>query len=188
MPGASHSDVSQLKVPARTDDHAQGDANAPATLIEYGDYQCPACRAAYPLVKDLQRRHPADLRFVFRNFPLTQAHPLAQLAAQLAEAAATLGKFWPMHDWLYENQEAWSDGDGAELLSGARRLDIDAEELKLAMGSPDIARRIRSDFTSGVRSGVSGTPGFFVNGVLYTGVSPSVTQAVENAVARGRTY
>jgi len=182
--GAPQPHVSQLKVPARADDHTQGDANAPVTLIEYGDYQCPACRAAYPLVKDLQRRHPADLRFVFRNFPLTQAHPLAQRAAQLAEAAATLGKFWPMHDWLYENQEAWSDGDGSELLSGARALDIDADELQLALESPDIARRIRGDFTSGVRSGVNGTPGFFVNGVLYTGVSRSVVQAVENTVAR----
>jgi len=169
----------------RPEDHVEGDAGAPVTLIEYGDYQCPACRAAYPLVKNLQKHHPHDLRFVFRNFPLTQAHPLAQRAARQAEAAAKLGKFWPMHDWLYEHQESWSNGDGSELLSGARGLDIDEDELAAAMASPDIERRIRSDFISGVRGGVSGTPGFFVNGVLYTGVSQAFTRAIENAVARG---
>ena len=97
----------------------QGAATAAVTLVEYGDYQCPYCGAAYPLVKELQRQFADDLRFVFRNFPLTQAHPLAQMAAELAEAAAAQDKFWPMHDWIYQNQEQWSAGGADELLNSS---------------------------------------------------------------------
>src|SRR5271168_3363645 len=86
-------------------DHAEGLADAPLTLVEYGDYQCPYCGMAYPGVKKLQKTLGKKLRFVFRNFPLTQAHPYARIAAEAAEAAALLGKFWPMHDMIYENQD-----------------------------------------------------------------------------------
>jgi protein-disulfide isomerase len=96
--------ATQLTVPVRAEDHVQGTATAAVTLVEYGDYQCPYCGAAHPLVKQLQQQFAGDLRFVFRNFPLTQAHPLAQMAAELAEAAGFQDKFWPMHDWIYENQ------------------------------------------------------------------------------------
>jgi protein-disulfide isomerase len=179
------SDATQLTVAVHADDHVQGEASARLTLVEYGDYQCPACGAAYPLVKEVQQEYPRDVRFVFRNFPLTQIHPLAQLAAEIAEAAGTLGKFWPMHDWLYENQEQWSGDDdgGAALLAGARSLGLDEAALEAAVAVPKIAQRIKADFKSGIRSGVNGTPGFFVNGVLYTGVSPSLTRAIEAAIA-----
>src|SRR5580704_9631404 len=97
--------VARLTMPVSERDHIEGPANAPLTLVEYGDYQCPYCGAAYPVVKRLQKTLGKKLRFVFRDFPLTQAHPYAQVAAEAAEAAGLLGKFWPMHDMIYENQE-----------------------------------------------------------------------------------
>src|SRR4051794_26582817 len=98
-------ETARLTLPVSERDHSEGPATAVLTLVEYGDYQCPYCGAAYPVVKRLQKALRKDLRFVFRNFPLTQAHLYAMVAAQAAEAAALLGKFWPMHDVIYENQE-----------------------------------------------------------------------------------
>ena len=121
--------MTQLTIPVSAEDHAQGDTSAAITLVEYGDYQCPYCGAAYPLVQQVQQQFGADLRFVFRNFPLTQAHPLALMAAELAEAAATLGQFWPMHDWIYENQQAWSEGGAGELSGGITAVGLDASKL-----------------------------------------------------------
>jgi protein-disulfide isomerase len=172
--------MTQLTIPVGAEDHAQGKSSAAVTLVEYGDYQCPYCGAAYPLVRQLQTQFGADLRFVFRNFPLTQAHPLAQMAAELAEAAATLGHFWPMHDWIYENQDAWSQGDGEELLGGITVVGLDAGKVGQAVKQPQIDRRIKADFNGGVRSGVNGTPSFFVNGKLHQG-SP---QALAGAIGR----
>jgi protein-disulfide isomerase len=172
--------MTQLTIPVGAEDHAQGKSSAAVTLVEYGDYQCPYCGAAYPLVRQLQQQFGAELRFVFRNFPLTQAHPLAQMAAELAEAAATLGQFWPMHDWIYENQDAWSQGDGEELLGGITVLELDADKIAQAIKQPQIERRIKTDFNGGVRSGVNGTPSFFVNGKLHQG-SP---QALAGAIGR----
>src|SRR6202044_1590923 len=103
--------MATLKVPVTTEDHAQGPANAPVTLVEYGDYECPYCGQAYPIVKELQKLEGKSLRFVFRNFPLAQVHPHAVHAAYAAEAAAKQGKFWEMHDKLYENQQALEDHD-----------------------------------------------------------------------------
>lgn len=176
--------ASQLTIPVRPEDHAQGSATAAATLVEYGDYQCPYCGAAYPLVKKLQRQFGDDLRFVFRNFPLTQAHPLAHLAAELAEAAATLGKFWPMHDWIYEHQEQWSEGGIEELLGGVAAIGLDAAALEGALKQTQIAQRIKADFNGGVRSGVNGTPSFFINGHLHQGGPPALAQAIERLLGR----
>jgi protein-disulfide isomerase len=176
--------MTQLKIPVGAEDHAQGDASAAVTLVEYGDYQCPYCGAAHPLVKQLQRQFGADLRFVFRNFPLTQAHPLAQMAAELAEAAATLGQFWPMHDWIYENQETWSAGGADELLAGIAVVGLDAGKLAHALKQPQIERRIKADFNGGVRSGVNGTPSFFVNGKLHQGSPQALAQAIERTIGR----
>lgn len=174
----------QLTIAVGAKDHAQGNPGAAVTLVEYGDYQCPYCGAAYPVVKQLQRHFKNDLRFVFRNFPLTQAHPLAQMAAELAEAAALQGKFWSMHDWIYENQERWSSAGEEELLGGIEAVGLDAVALEHALKQPEIAERIKADFNSGVRSGVNGTPSFFINGRLHQASPDALARAIEGAMRR----
>ena len=156
----------QLKPPVGSTDHAQGKLEALVTLVEYGDYQCPYCGQAYPIVKRLQKRFGSRLRFVFRNFPLAEAHPFAMAAAEMAEGAALQDKFWQMHDSLYEHQEALELN---HLLDYAKRLQLDIGKLKTDIASPDVDKRIRSDFSSGVRSGVNGTPSFFIDGVKFDG-------------------
>src|SRR4051812_47478292 len=99
-------DIARLTMPVGARDHAQGPADAPVTLVEYGDYECPHCGRAYPIIKEVQRRLGLKLRFIFRNFPLSESHPHAQQAAEAAEAAAAPGRFWEMHDMLYEHQQA----------------------------------------------------------------------------------
>ena len=147
-------------------DHMQGPADAPLTLVEYGDYQCPYCGAAYPVVKRLQKTLGNKLRFVFRNFPLPQAHPYAMAAAEAAEAAAILGKFWPMHDMIYENQEELSPESLAEW---AHELGLADDKLEKALEAPEIDKRLKEDRSSGIRSGVNGTPTFYINGNRYDG-------------------
>jgi protein-disulfide isomerase len=147
-------------------DHIQGPADAPVTLVEYGDYQCPFCGAAYPIIKDVQGRVGDGLRFVFRNFPISTSHPDAELAAEAAEAAAVQDKFWEMHDLLYENQARL----GSENLHAyAERLGLDLETFDSELASHAYAARVREDFMSGVRSGVNGTPTFYLNGTRYDG-------------------
>ena len=145
-------------------DHIQGPANAPVTLVEYGDYQCPYCGAAYPIVKDVQAQMGDRLRFVFRNFPITTSHPYAAQAAEAAEAAAAQERFWEMHDTLYENQSRL-DLDG--LLAHAERLGLDLARFERELTDHVHADRVHEDFMSGVRSGVNGTPTFYVNGVRH---------------------
>jgi len=145
-------------------DHQQGPETAPVTLVEYGDYECPYCGEAYPIVKEIQRRLGDRLRFVFRNFPLTQAHPHAEHAAEAAEAAAGQGKFWEMHDSLFEHQRALDD---AHLVHYAVALNLDKERFEREMTEHVHTNRVREDFLSGVRSGVNGTPTFFINGVRH---------------------
>jgi protein-disulfide isomerase len=142
-------------------DHAQGSGDAPITLVEYGDYQCPYCGMAYPIVKRVQARLGKRLRFVFRNFPIAEAHPDAVAAAELAEAAALQDKFWEMHDMLYEHQRALSPAD---LQRYAKELKLDFDALELALTSGEPQKAVQADFDSGIRSGVSGTPTFFANG------------------------
>jgi protein-disulfide isomerase len=136
-------------------------------LLEYGDYQCPYCGAAYPIVKRVQKELGAKLRFVFRNFPITNAHPYAQWAAETAEAAAAQGKFWEMHDYLYENQG--SLGDEAFFVKYEKKLKLDSAKLNDDVAQHAHSDRIQEDFMSGVRSGVNGTPTFFINGLRYDG-------------------
>ena len=173
-----------LSVPVSARDHLQGNGHAVVTLLEYGDFQCPACGSAYPLVKQLQRRYAGNLRFVFRHFPLTQAHPFATLAAELAEAAAVEGQFWAMHDWLYENQADWVPSGAAGLEAGVRALGLDEAAIAATLRDPDIDARIRGDFMGGVRSGVNGTPGFYVNGYLYQGDFDALVHAIGRVIAR----
>jgi protein-disulfide isomerase len=154
-----------LTVPVTEDrDHIQGAPDAAVTLVEYGDYECPYCGAAYPIVKQVQGAMGDELRFVFRNFPITTAHPHAEQAAEAAEAAAAQDRFWPMHDFLYENQQRL---EAEDLLGYASSLELDAERFKRELEEHVHAARVYEDFMSGVRSGVNGTPGFFINGVRY---------------------
>jgi protein-disulfide isomerase len=145
-------------------DHLQGPADAAATLVEYGDYECPYCGAAYPIVKEIQSRLGERLRFVFRNFPITTSHPHAEQAAESAESAAAQGRFWEMHDLLYENQARLRDPD---LRGYAENLGLDVERFDRELTEHVHAARVREDFMSGVRSGVNGTPTFYINGVRH---------------------
>ena len=158
--------MSQLTLPVGERDHAQGPATAPVTIVEYGDYECPHCGRAYPIVKELQRRLGDQLRFVFRNFPLENVHPHAAHAAAAAEAAAGQRKFWEMHDVVFERQQHLTDPD---LRRYAEELGLDAERFVADAASRATAERVRGDFMSGVRSGVNGTPTFFVNGRRHDG-------------------
>jgi protein-disulfide isomerase len=145
-------------------DHIQGPADAAVTLVEYGDYECPYCGAAYPIIKELQARMSERLRFVFRNFPITTSHPHAEHAAEAAEAAGARGRFWEMHDVLFENQRRLDDQD---LPAYAERLGLDVETFAKELAEHVHAERVREAFMSGVRSGVNGTPTFYINGVRH---------------------
>jgi protein-disulfide isomerase len=154
-----------LAVPVDEDrDHIQGSASAAVTLVEYGDYECPYCGAAYPIIKELQDRMGDRLRFVFRNFPITTSHAHAEQAAEAAEAASSQGRFWEMHDLLYENQRRLEDQD---LHAYAEQLGLDVDLFDKELAEHVHAPRVREDFMSGVRSGVNGTPSFYVNGVRH---------------------
>lgn len=145
-------------------DHLQGPISAPVTLVQYGDFECPYCGHAYPIIKDLQTRMEGRLRFVFRNFPISTSHPHAEHAAEAAEAAAAQGKFWEMHDLLYERQRHLADED---LHAYAEEVGLDTERFDTEMAGHVHAARVREDFMSGIRSGVNGTPTFYINGVRH---------------------
>jgi protein-disulfide isomerase len=134
--------------------------------VEYGDYQCPHCGRAYPIIKGIQAKLGDKLKFVFRNFPLADAHPNAMHAAIAAEAAGAQGKFWEMHDILFENQIHLGD---SHLLHYAGRIGVDAGRWKTDFEKPEFTQRVEEDFESGIRSGVNGTPSFFINGQKYNG-------------------
>jgi len=157
-----------LTPPVSERDHTQGPANAPITLVEYGDYQCPYCGEAHPVVKQLQKALGKRLRFVFRNFPLTEAHPYALIAAETAEAAALQGKFWEMHDHVYEHQD---ELEPDILPVWAEEIGLDLDKFGNALKQGLVIKRINDDRASGIRSGVNGTPSFFINGTRYDGES-----------------
>lgn len=180
-------DRSALTPAVGTRDHAQGSAGAPVTLVEYGDYECPHCGRAYPIVKAIQRRLGHRLRFVFRNFPLSQAHPHAEHAAEAAEAAGAQGRFWEMHDALFEHQQALDD---THLAGYARAVHLDEARFVDELGRHAYAKRVREDFSSGVRSGVNGTPTFFVNGERYDGSwdPDTLLEVLEEAAQEGKRH
>jgi protein-disulfide isomerase len=163
-------------------DHSQGDAAAPLTLVEYGDYECSYCGLAYPIVKEIQVAFGKQLRFVFRNFPLKEAHPHAEQAAWLAEGAAGAGVFWPVHDLLYENQSRLKHTD---LTRYGQAAGMSAEAIDAAL-SGAFSDRVSNDFRSGVRSGVNGTPTFFINGKRHNGSFEAavLTDALQAALGR----
>jgi len=153
--------------PVGARDHARGPKDAPVTLVQYGDYECPYCGQAHPLLKELQKRAGERVRFVFRHFPLDSVHPRARRAAQAAEAAASQGRFWEMHDLLYESQgELLGEED---LMRYAAELGLDLGRFEEDLANDHHAWRIEEDRLGGSRVGVEGTPAFFVNGVRYTG-------------------
>jgi protein-disulfide isomerase len=159
-------DTPTLTPPIGERDHVIGPPNAPVTLVEYGDYECPYCGAAHPVVTAVRRRLGKGLRFAFRHFPLTRIHPHAEHAAEAAEAAGAQGKFWQMHDLLFEHQDALEDED---LLLYAASIGLDLERFASELENGLYAARVREDFLSGVRSGVNGTPTFFINGRRHEG-------------------
>lgn len=156
----------KLAVPVAQTDHHQGSVYAPAKLVEYGDYECPACGAAYPLIEAVQQALGDKLCFVYRHFPLTNAHPHAQKAAEAAEAAGAQGAFWEMHQMLFENQDELELED---LERYGAVLNLDVEQMLSELAEEKYDPKIRNDVRGGIRSGVNGTPTFFVNGVRYEG-------------------
>ena len=175
-------DAPRLHVPVTEKDHAAGPPDAPVTLVEYGDYECPYCGRAYPVVKELQKRLGDRLRFVFRNFPLNTLHEHAGVAAQAAEAAAAQGRFWEMHDILYENQDELAETD---IQQYALKIGLELYQFNADLASEKYARRVRDDFRGGVRSGVNRTPTFFINSVRYDGrhTVEAMLAALESAAA-----
>lgn len=149
---------SRLALPVSPDrDHIQGPIDAPVTLLEYGDYQCPFCAAAHPVVRAIEAQMGDRMRFVFRHFPLTTVHPDAENAAEAAEAAGSQRRYWAMHDTLYNNSQ---NLDGYHLIAYASALGLDVEQFTADVAGHAYASKVGEDFMSGVRSGVNGTPSF----------------------------
>ncbi|HZS41221.1 MAG TPA: DsbA family protein [Polyangia bacterium] len=158
--------MSKLTPPVNEHDHLRGALSAPVKLCEFGDYQCPFCGEAYPVVKMLEETLGERLCVAFRNFPIVGSHPHALLAAQAAEAAGAQGKFWEMHDLLYENQDALEVED---LVRYADVLGLDVDQFVEDVRTQRFLGKIRADLKSGALSGVNGTPTFFVNGRRHDG-------------------
>lgn len=168
-----------LTPPVTERDHVLGPADAPVTLLEYGDYECPYCGRAFPIVNRLREELGDRLRVAFRHFPQNNVHAHASVAAQAAEAAGAQGKFWPMHEMLFRHQDDLADAD---LVQYALRIGLEVYSFESDLASEHYARRVRADFESGVQSGVTGTPTFFINGVRYAG--PLEYEALREAIER----
>ena len=161
----SKKEIKKITVPVNIgSDHIRGQVNAPITIVEYGDYECPYTGMAYPIVKEIMKRFSDKVYFVFHNFPLNEIHPHAQHAAEAAEAAAAQDKFWQMHDYLFEHQKALDD---SHLLEYAQKVGLDIEKFKQELSRHIYAPLIEKSLKDGIASGVGGTPTFFVNGVRY---------------------
>ena len=175
--------MSTLRNPISADDHLLGSPKAAIQLVEYGDYQCPYCGEAYPVVKELARRYGDRLAIVFRHFPLTEAHPEAFNAALVAEFAGSLGQFWAAHDALYENQDRLGPELYGEIVAS---LGQSAEQFQRAVDSGAFETRIRHQMEGGLRSGVNGTPCFFISGQRHdlTGSFDTLLDVVGQLVER----
>lgn len=173
--------MSTLKVSVTEHDHIQGAVDADCCLVEYGDYECPSCGAVQPMIRDLRLRFGDRLAIVFRNFPLSEMHFKAEPAAEVAEFAAEHGKFWEMHDLLFDHQEELGDQMFHVL---ADRLGLVDSELQTAVYRKSYSKRIQADFKGGIRSGVNGTPTFFINGERFDGASDydSFVVAIEQSL------
>jgi protein-disulfide isomerase len=173
----------ELRFPIGESDHVIGGANAPVTLLEYGDYQCPHCQAAQPTVAGLLRHYGGDLRFAYRHFPLVTIHAYAKAAAETAEFAGSRGRFWEMHDALFANGPRLSV---PTLLLLADQLGLEAASLREALATGRFAPKVDRDFASGVRSGVNGTPCFFINGRRFDGAHDlmSLAAAIDSSLVK----
>jgi protein-disulfide isomerase len=170
-----------LTPPVDRHDRVLGGDRPLVTLVEFGDYECPFCGRAHPIVTDALRRMPEEIRFVFRHFPLSRVHPHALSAALAAEAAGAQGQFWPMHDTLFENQDALADDD---LAGYAENLGLDVRRFIADFERGTYLPKVRGDFRSGVRSDVNGTPTFFIDGHRYDGswIDGSLTRTLAELV------
>ena len=176
--------MATLAIPLSVHDHVRGRVDASLTVVQYGDFQCPHCARMYPMVLEIADDLGDSVAFAFRHFPLSQIHPLAQLTAEAAEAAASQGRFWEMATVLYENQEEMDDD---RLTHFAQKAGLDIKRFKKEVKSGIHASRVRADYLGGVRSGVKGTPAFFINGELYEGAYESAALVAELLRAsRGR--
>jgi protein-disulfide isomerase len=175
--------MAKLKVPVGQADHTLGEEDAPVTLVEYGDYECPHCGHAHPIVEAVRKHFGKQLRFVFRNFPLTQIHPHAEMAAETAEFAGAKGRFWEMHDAIFENQSRLGT---SFLLQLAGKHGLASDGLAAALEEHEYLPRIQDDFMGGVRSGVNGTPTFFMNGERYeeSWEFEDLVEAIEERLSR----
>jgi len=175
--------MAKLTPPINKNDHVQGPPDGIVTLVEYGDYQCPHCGAAFPIVKQIEKAFVKNLRFAFRHFPLSNVHQYAFPAAIAAEAAARQGKFWEMHDMIFEQQSLLNE---YALLEFAKEVGLKIPAFKMDLRDPKLAEKVEADFESGVRSGVNGTPSFFINGDKHDGPFDYATlaSAVEEKMRR----
>ncbi|SCG61255.1 DsbA family protein [Micromonospora inositola] len=158
--------TAKLRIPVTEADHARGPVDAPVTLVEYGDFQCRFCGAAYANLTEVRRQRADQVRLVYRHFPIANVHPYAESAAEAAEAAGRRGRFWEMHDWLYEHQDQL---DPVHLSLGVEQLGLPPDEVDAEVKGHADADRVRRDFVGGIRSGVNGTPTLFVNEVRHDG-------------------
>ncbi|RUM23889.1 DsbA family protein [Rhizobium vallis] len=178
--------MTQLRVPITSLDHIQGDDNAIVTLVEYGDYECPHCAAAQPSLEQILAHFGNRLRLVYRHFPMVEVHPHAGAAAEAAEFAGAHGLFWQMHHAIFANQHRLNV---PLLIALAANLKLSPIELRDALASGRFATKVREDFIGGVRSGVNGTPTFFVNGLRHDSpygvatLSSAIDQAILGAAA-----
>ncbi|SHL59634.1 Thioredoxin [Chitinophaga jiangningensis] len=156
--------MAHLKTAVSKGDHTLGNPKAAKVLVEYGDYQCPHCGLAFPFINRLLDNYGDEILFVFRNFPLQESHPAAMMAALAAEAAGLQGKFWEMHDMIFEHQASLS---ADTLLHLAEKLQLDMQKFSQDWRSQELMSRVEGDFEGGLRSGVNGTPTFFLNGARY---------------------
>jgi len=173
----------KLVLPVSERDHFRGNLEAPITLLEYGDYECPDCFHAAPIVNELRRDFGDRLRFVFQHFPNSTIHPHASVAAQGAEAAGAQGKFWEMHDVLYKHQKDLIDHD---ITHFALMIGIEPYRFEAEISSQRYAPRVAEDYQSGVSSGVKGTPTFFINGLRYRGTAEkdAMAQSIQQVLPK----
>ncbi|WP_203997069.1 DsbA family protein [Micromonospora lutea] len=176
--------TARLRTPVTEHDHIRGALDAPVTIVEYGDFQCPFCGLAHANLTEVLRQRGDQVRHVYRHFPITNMHPYAERAAEAAEAAARRGRFWEMHDWLYEHQDQL---DPVHLTLGVEQLGLPADEVETEIGQHAHSDRIRHDFVSAVRSGVDATPTLFVNDVRHDGDfnPPTLLAAIDAANVPG---
>ena len=174
--------MAKLKPPVSDQDHVKGDLHAPVVLVEYGDFQCPHCGAAFPIVEQIVKEYKDKMAFVFRHFPLAEAHPYAQAAAVASEAAANQGKFWQMHALIFENQHLLGPG---MLLQLANALKLDMKKFEHDFKDPKLFKKVEDQFESGIISGVNGTPSFYINGIKYNDSYDYdlLTRAIDEAIS-----